>query len=112
MSVPTHIPTIYTSLTGIHINAIYKRVQVLDMFSQNIMSSWQLFNCTSSGSSLKEDVFHYNPLLTSISRMLISPEQVEIMMNDVLKRTMNKSSHGPTVVIQRIERKYDLLIIN
>lgn len=61
------------------------------------MSSWRLFSCPTPRTD--------NPLNDGIIRMLIDPGPVEGLIGNVLRKTMNSSSHGPTVIIQRIERE-------
>ena len=105
MSIPREIPSEYSSLKGIPLAAIYKRLLVLNYFSHNILSSWRLFSFHQT--SKQEDIgtFYVNPLHDSISRLIISPTHVEGLMGSVLTRTMNSSSHGPSVTINRIEKE-------
>ena len=103
MSIPHQIPTEYTSLSDISLHAIFGRLLVLNHFSQRVLLSWRLFNCSNHGDDM--GVFYINPLLTSTTRMLISPTHVEELMSSLLSKTMNSNSHGPSVTIHRIEKE-------
>lgn len=65
------------------------------------MSSWRLF----SSLSLTAAQDNVNPLDNSITRMMIDPGPVEGLIGTVLRKTMRSGSHGPGVVIHRIQKE-------
>ena len=105
MSIPTSIPSDYNSLHGIPCSALYGRLQILNHFSNCILSSWKLFN--SHSTQIRDmDMFHINPLSDGRVRYLISPGLVDGLMSAALVKTMNTKSHGPSVVVHRIAKEY------
>jgi alpha-tubulin suppressor-like RCC1 family protein len=106
MSVPSGVPTDYTNLKGISPVAIYGRLQILNHISQTLLSSWRLFDSNHFHQNKQEiGAFYFNPLSTSLTRMLFSHNHVNMLMDTILSKTMNSSSHGPTVTIHRIHKE-------
>ena len=104
MSIPISVPTDFNSLHGISCSAIYGRLQILNHFSNCILTSWKLFNSHSTQTD-EVDMFHVNPLSDGRVRYLMSPGLVEGLMSAALAKTMNSKSHGPSVVVHRIAKE-------
>lgn len=105
MSIPTAVPSDYSSLIGVPCSAIYDRVQILTYFSNCIVSSWKLYNNKTSQSSDEFSMFHVNPLSDGRVRHLISRNLVEGLMSSAIGETMNSKSHGPSVIVHRIAKE-------